>query len=233
MQTLAVIIMKALVCHVFLLFAIISTAQNSLSVEFKQRNNSISRDYHIYHSDSLVHTNCSVKQDSNILNHLGEGPYLVVYNTLFGADSLTIEFSQGQESQSIVLDTEHIVLSKIESTFSEIESLQGSDTVSIKYSLTSCYASNETDLTLIKRDGKYYQCKNNRRKRISSNKIQQLILYEKTIRNLNQEANIDGIEYGSTCREKVAISKNSTPIFSARVNCGDWNKFSQIEHWIK
>jgi len=225
--------MKAVIIHVFLFFATLTTAQNSLSVKFKPRDNSISRDYHIYHLNSLIHTKCSVKQDSNVLNHLGEGPYLIIYNTLYGADSLAIEFSQGQESQSIVLDTEHIEPSKIESTFSEIESMQGSDTISIKYSLTASYTSKETDLTLIKRDGKYYKCKKNRRKRISSNKIQQLILYEKTIRNLSQKANIDGIEYGSTCREKVAIRKNTTPTFSVWVNCGDWNKFSQIEHWLK
>ena len=93
--------------------------------------------------------------------------------------------------------------------------------------------SKKRKITLTKVKNKFYKIKNGKRKRINQKKVQDLIRYEKILRNLNIEENIDGISQVVTCGEFITIKKNNELIFSKNIFCGDWSKSSEIQKLLK
>jgi len=208
-------------------------AQNSLFIDFEIEKNPYKSDYHLYKNDTLVYTNCNKKNDFEKLFKLERGRYFIKYNTIYGIDSLYVEFNSNNESKFITLNTESIDSLTLKNTKSEIELLKDNEKITLKYSLGGCFVSKNEEIILTKNKNRYYKIKNGKRKNISKKKIKDLINYEKTLRNLNINENIDKTFWTSTCSEYILIEKNEEVIYSKNIYCGDWSKSSEIEKWIK
>jgi hypothetical protein len=63
--------------------------------------------------------------------------------------------------------------------------------------------------------------------------VKKLIRFEKTLRNLKIEQNLDNTTHVVTCSEFFTFEKNGKVTFSKNVFCGDWSKSSEITKWMK
>lgn len=207
--------------------------QNSLSIDFEPETDFFGTDYHLIKNDSLIYTNCSIKNDFKVLFNLENGSYTLKYNTVFGIDSSSLNLDEKIEFYDITLKTEELNEVKLKETKSEIESLLEDEQITINYSLGGCFIAKDYNLTLTKHNEKYYKIKNSKRKRISQHKVAKIIRFEKVLRNLNLEENLDGVIQVATCSEYISLEKNSQIIYSKNVFCGDWSESSEIAKWIK
>lgn len=220
----------------FILILILGTnsfAQNSFMIDFGSEKNIFDSDYHIYTNDSLIYTNCSIKNDYEALDNLNSGKYLIRYNTIFGIDSLIVDLDGNEGVKFITLETENITESQLSNTVSEIESLKNNEIITLKYIIGGCFVSEEKEISITKEKNKFYKIKNGKQERINSKIIQKIIRYEKILRNLNIEENIDGTVKTVTCSESISLEKENKNIFGKNIFCGDWNKSSEIKEWIE
>jgi predicted RND superfamily exporter protein len=226
--------MKTLL-YIILLFGFIinSYGQNTLSITFEPETDFFGSDYHLIKNDSLIYTNCSKKNDFKVLFDLENGSYTLKYNTAFGIDSLSLNLDEKIKYHDITLKTENLNDAKLKETKSEIESLLEDEQITINYSLGGCFVAKDYKLTLTKHNEKYYKIKKSKRKRISQDKVAKLIRFEKLLRNLNLEENLDGVIQVFTCSEYISLEKNSQIIYSKNIFCGDWSESSEIAKWIK
>jgi hypothetical protein len=207
-------------------------SQNWLIVEFEPEQDLFGTDYHITKNDSLIYTNCTIKNDIQKLYDLSDGVYKIKFNTIFGIDSLKVNVRTGHENL-VTLKTESIDTEKLVKTKSEIESLLEGERISVNYELGSCFKSENYKLILTKRNGKYYRLLKNKLRSISNKKVKNLIRFEKTLRNLKIEQNLDNTTHVVTCSEFFTFEKNGKVTFSKNVFCGDWSKSSEITKWMK
>src|SRR5690554_3906289 len=139
---------------IFILILILGTnsfAQNSLMIDFGSEKNIFDSDYHILKNDSLIYTNCSIKNDYEALDNLNSGKYLIRYNTIFGIDSLVVNLDGNNGIKFITLETESIAESQLDNTISEIESLKNNEIITLRYILGGCFVSEEKEISKIGR----------------------------------------------------------------------------------
>lgn len=207
--------------------------QNTLFIDFEPETDFLGSDYHLIKNDSLIYTNCSLKNDYEILFKLKNGNYVLKYDTVFGIDSLSITLNKKIGFYNIKLKTEILSEVKLKETKSEIESLLEDEQITINYSLGGCFVAKDYKLTLTKHNGKYYKIKKSKRRKISQNKVAKIIRFEKLLRNLKLEENLDGLNYFVTCSEYISLEKNGQIIYSKNIFCGEWSDSSEIAKWIK
>ena len=220
----------------FILIIILGTnsfAQNSLMIDFGSEKNIFDSDYHIFTNDSLIYKNCSIKNNYEALDNLNLGEYLIRYNTIFGIDSLVVDLDGNEGIKFITLETENISEYQLSNTISEIESLKNNEIITLKYSIGGCFLSEKNEITITKEKNRFYKIKNGKQERINSKIIEKIIEYEKTLRNLNIEDNIDETFKTVTCSEYISLEKNNEQIFSKNIFCGDWSKSTEIKKWIE
>ena len=202
-------------------------------IDFGSEKNIFDSDYHIFTNDSLIYTNCSIKNDYEVLDNLNLGKYLIRYNTIFGIDSLEIDLDGKNGIKFITLETESIAESQLDNTISEINSLKDNEIITLRYILGGCFVSEEKEISITKKNNRFYKIKNGQQERINSKIIQKIIQYEKVLRNLNIEENIDGTFKTVTCSESISLEKENKKIFSKHLYCGDWSKSTEIKGWIE
>lgn len=224
--------MKKLIYILFLFYSVNSFTQNVLFVDFIPNTDSHSHDFHLFKSDTLIYSNCKFNNEHEILDDLKKGEYLITYNTIFGIDSLMIEFKEDKELKFIDLETEKIEESKLTNTFSAIESLENNEKITLKYNLGACFVSDKKEIVLTKYRDQYYKLEKGKRKKIGAKRIQNIIRYEKMLRNLNTEKNINGTFTVSTCSEFISLEKDNEQIFQINIYCGFWSKSSEIKKWL-
>ena len=202
-------------------------------IDFGSEKNIFDSDYHIFTNDSLIYTNCSIKNDYEALDNLNLGKYLIRYNTIFGIDSLEVDLDGNNGIKFITLETESIAESQLDNTISEIESLKNNEIITLRYILGGCFVSEEKEISITKKNNRFYKIKNGQQERINSKIIQKIIRYEKVLRNLNIEENIDGTFKTVTCSESISLEKENKKIFNKNIYCGDWSKSAEIKGWIE
>ncbi|MDR0230359.1 MAG: hypothetical protein LBI72_15055 [Flavobacteriaceae bacterium] len=225
--------MKTILQIICLLFSISSIAQNLLFVNFEP-SESINSDFHLYRNDSLIYKYCdSQNKEDNQLNNLEIGEYKILFNSINGIDSLNVSFSSNKDFQIIELFTERIDFEKIRKTESVIEGLKNDEKLTLLYSNINCYAPKELKLTIVKKNGVYYELKNCKQKRIKNKKLSFLINYEKIIRTGRFENDLHPeLVTISTASINYELVKNNNTIYCRRISSG-WEDIFKIENYLR
>jgi hypothetical protein len=219
---------------IFLVFVHYFAQNNYVSIEFKPENESYTEsDYHIYKNDSLVYSNCYLKNDFSILSHLKKGNYLLKYDTVFGINSIELNFESDRSYKKIILETEKISKKKLAQTFSYVESLKNNERITLQYSLSACFVSKNKEAIILKENDEYFFIEYKRRRLIGKINIQKIIRHEKILKSLNSKKNIHNSVLHSTCSEFFSLTKNGTQVYGKNIYCGDWSESSDIKRWIK
>jgi hypothetical protein len=227
--------LKLIVFIVVLTIVKISFGQeNYLRIELKPENEYHFRDYHLYQNDSLIHTNCFQKNDISTLFNLAKGNYKLVYETIFGIDSLNIEFDTEHNYKNIILHTEKPNAKKLAETFSHIESLKNNEQITLIYHLGDCYVSKEKKATILKENDQYYFVDYGHKRWITERRIQKIIRYEKILQLLNFSETLHGkLTMHQNCNESFSLTKNGEQVYAQHVFCGTWTASSNIKGWMR
>ena len=224
------------ILQVFLFFSIaISLGQeNYLRIELKPENEYHFRDYHLYQNDSLIYTNCFQKNDISTLFNLAKGNYKLVYQTVFGIDSLYINFDKERSYKSVSLEIEKPNPKKLAETFSHIESLKNNEQITLRYHVGDCYVSKEKKATILKENDQYYFVDYGHKRWITKRRIQKIIRYEKTLQLLNFSETLHGvITMHLNCNESFSLTKNGIRVYSEYAFCGTWSESSNIKRLLR
>ncbi|MDR2221676.1 MAG: hypothetical protein LBE34_02940 [Flavobacteriaceae bacterium] len=224
--------MKTILQIICLLFSISSIAQNLLFVNFES-SESINSDFHLYTNDSLIYKYCeSQNKEDNQLNNLEIGEYKILFNSINGIDSLNVSFSANKDFQIIELFTERIDFEKVKKTESVIEGLKNDEKLTLLYSNINCYTPKELKLTIVKKNGIYYELKNNKQKRIKNRVLTFLINYEKIIRTGRFENDLHPeLVTISTASINYELVKNNNTIYCRRIS-SNWKGIYEIENYL-
>lgn len=221
----------------YLLFLIISNSfaqENFLRIEVvpkKEMNRS--SDYHLYQNDSLLFTQCHLKNNSHILHKLPKGNYKLKYDTVFGVDSIAFSFESDREFKKIILQTENPSRERLANTFSSVESLKNNEQITVEYGLSACFIHKKKKATILKENDQYYFIDYRHKRLITERRINRIIRHEKILKNLNFENTLHGYEVYVTCVEFFSLSKDEIQVFEKSVFCGMWSESSTIRNWIK
>jgi len=209
------------------------TQGNALFVTFKtDKDFSDESDYHIYKNDSLVYSNCHLKNDINILSHLKKGNYLLKYDTVFGIDSLEFNFKSDFGFKEISLNTEKIDPIKLAQTSSAIESLKNNERITLNYTAGGCYFIKKKEITILKENDEYYSVTKRRKRHISRIRLARIIRYEKEIKNLKFDKNLHRELVYCTYSEFISLTKNGEVLIGKNIFCDTWSKSSEIKKWM-
>jgi len=225
--------MKTILQIIFQLLTINSFAQNSLFINFEP-NDKLENDFHIFKNDPLIYKYCESHYKNNEqLYNLEKGNYKIIYNSINGKDSLNVSFSFDKDTKEIELFTEKINFDKIKKSKSEIESLKNGENLTLLYSNINCYTPKDLKMTILKKNGNFYEIKNNKKKKIKNKIITFLINYEKIL-NTGSFDNALHPDYQtiSTASIKFELVKNNYTIYSRRLFSG-WEEMHKIENYIK
>ncbi len=211
-----------------------SFAQNALFIKFKLEQELFNgSDYHIYKNDSLVYSNCYLKNDTSILYSLKKGNYLLKYDTVFGVDSIKINFESDRGFKDIILETEKISKEKLTQTFSYVESLKNNERITLYYSLGGCFTSKKKEATILKENDQYFYVDYGQKRLITRRRIKRIIRHEKILKSLSFKENLHNSEFHSTCSEFFSLTKNGAQVYGKNTYCGTWSESSDIKKWMK
>lgn len=198
-------------------------SQNTLNIEYLNANEfTQDKDFHLYKNDILIYKYCTDKENTLILNNLDKGKYTLEYNTIFGIESLEINLKKDNTTKNIELDYEKINPNKVEQSISLIENLKENDTLKIRFILSSCFNSNYNDINLIKKRGKTFELTSDgKQKKLNNKKIKKLIEFEKILKQINREENLEKTEYFVTCSEIIQFTKGNELLYAQVIYCGE------------
>ena len=218
---------------IFLVFIHSFAQDNYVSIEFNPEKYSYNgSDYHIYKNDSLVYSNCYLKNDSSILYNLKKGNYVLKYNTIFGIDSLEFKFESNFGTKEIILNTEKIDPIKLTQTSSAIESLRNNERITLNYSAGGCYFLEEKEVTILKENDEYYSVTKRKKRHISRIRLARIIRYEKILQSLRFNENLHGDVSYSTCSESISLTQNGEVLITKNIICNTWTEVTDIKKWM-
>lgn len=218
----------------FLIVANSFAQNNQLFIEFEpEKEFSTETDYHVYKKDSLVYSNCYLKNESSNLYHLDKGDYLLKYNTVFGIDSVEFSFTSDRAFKEIILETEKISQKRLAQTSSYVESLKNNERITLNYSLGGCFISKKKEATILKENDQYFFVDYGQKRWITERRLQRIIRYEKILKNLNFNENLHDGELYTTCSEFFSLTKNGKQLYGKNVYCGTWSESSNIKRLMR
>lgn len=189
--------------------------------------------FHLLRNDSLIYPQCYLKDDTNSLYNLKKGSYLLIYNTVFGIDSLYVEFDTERSYKNLILKTEKPELEKLAKTHSYVESLKNNERITLNYSLGACFISRKKEATILKENDLYYFVDYGQKRLITERRIKRIIRHEKILKNLNFAENIHNSELYVTCSEFFSLTKNGKQVYGKNVYCGTWSESSNIKRYMR
>lgn len=202
-----------------------SKGQNNLFIQnIIEEDFSDTFDYHLYHNEKLIYTECNLLHNDSILSNLPSGNYQIQYNSLFGIAQMEVKFDSIHESKTLRLPTEELSEYKRNTTPSYLEFLKDNEIITIAYAIQGCFISTTKTIAITKKNNKYYQLKKGKRRSISKKKINHLIEYERIVQNINSTENLHAIFSTFTCDEHFSLTKGNDTLILKILPCGEWSR---------
>lgn len=189
--------------------------------------------FHLLRNDSLIYAECYLKNDTNSLSNLEKGNYVLKYDTIFGVDSIQINFTSDKDFKEIFLETEKISKKRLAATHSYVESLKNNERITLNYSLDACFVSKKKEATILKENDQYYFVDYGHKRLITERRIKKIIRHEKILKMLNFNQNLHNLELFVTCSEFFSLTKNGKQVFGKNVFCGTWTESSNIKRLMR